>query len=112
MREGRSRPVRPQKSPVSGFPNPGQINPGIYGVDVGRIASARRARSYSLALGNPDQTIASDDETFCGFGDVAKGDQLCQMRRRYSWGGRGDRDFDQRGELFGRQKLWRMHGHR
>jgi hypothetical protein len=112
MRKGRSKPGDPKGYSVSGFPNPGQINPGIYGDDAGRVASAQRVPSHSLALCNPDQTIASDDETFRGLGDVAEGDQLCQMRRRYCGSGRGDCDLDQRGELFGRQKPGRMHGHR
>jgi hypothetical protein len=110
MRDGRSRPVRPKKCLIIGFPKPGQINPGIYGES--HRFSAAGAFALSLALGNPDQTIASDDKTFGGFGDVAQGDQLRQMRRGYYRGGRGDRNLDQRGELFGRQKLWRVHGHR
>src|ERR1700687_2961437 len=42
----------------------------------------------SFALGNPDQTVAGDDRAFGGDGDVAKGNQLCQMRRGYPGIGR------------------------
>ncbi len=93
----------------SGFPNPGRINPGIYGVDAGRVAWVQRRL---FALGNPDQAVAGDDRPFGRLGDVAKGNQLCQMMRRDDRGGRGDRHFDQGSELFGRQKLRRVHCHR
>ena len=112
MHEGRSGPIKSTKSGGSGFRNAGQINPGIYGGDAGQAASAPAKHSHSLAFGNPDQAIASDDRTFGGYDDVAKGDQLCQMGRRNGGGGGSDRDLDQGGEFFGRQKLWRMYGHR
>jgi hypothetical protein len=77
------------------------------------VPAASLQRSVGLfALGNPDQAVTGDDRPFDRLGDIAKGDQLCQMRRRYDGGGRGDRDFNQGSELFGRQKLRRMHGHR
>ena len=84
----------------AGFPPGGQSRDNKRGVEA------------SLALGNPDQAVAGDDGTFGDHRDIAKANQLCQMRRRYLGVGRGYRDFDQRGELFGRQKLWRMNGHR
>lgn len=85
--------------------------PGVYGLSAAICPSPGEPRSRLFALGNPDQAVAGDDRTFGGHDDVAKADQLCQVKRRYRRVGRGDRDLDQRGELFGRQKLGCMDGH-
>jgi hypothetical protein len=107
---------------LNGFSKPGQINPGCLRVEVAttghpqkRIAGAPNERlvpGASFAFGNPDQAIAGDEQALGGLGDVTKGDQLGQMWRRYVGIRGGNRDFDQGGELFGRQKLWRVDGHR
>jgi hypothetical protein len=80
---------------------------GSLPLSTGRSRAGRRL----LALCNPHQTIAGDDGAFGGHDHVAKGNQLCQMGRRYLGVRRCNRDLDQRGELFGRQKLWRVNGH-
>ena len=65
----------------------------------------------SFAFRNPDQSVTSYNKAFGGHGNVAKGNQFCQMRGRYIGVRRRNRNLDQGGELLGRQEHWRMGCH-
>src|ERR1700751_4354268 len=67
----------------------------------------------SLAFSDSNQPVPGDDRAaFCGDRDIAKRDKLSQVGGRDVGRSGTDRDLDQRGKLFGRQKLWRVDGHR
>lgn len=95
------------------IPNPGIDQDRVFtGLSTAANDIRRRpGASCLLALRDPDQAVPGDDGTLRSHDDVAKADQLGQVRRRHRRAGRGDRDFDQRGELFGCQKLGCMNGH-
>jgi hypothetical protein len=65
----------------------------------------------SFAFRNPDQSVTSYNKAVGGHSNVAKGNQLCEMRGRYIGVWRRNRNLDQGGELLGRQQHRRMGCH-
>ena len=71
-----------------------------------------RRNTALFAFGDPNQTVAGDNETPSCLKDIAEAYQLRQMMGRQRWIFGGNRDFDQGCKFFRREKLGSVNSHR
>src|SRR6185437_9410285 len=81
-------------------------------MDQFREATGDARRNVALfAFGDANQAIPGDDNSLCGFNDIAETDEFRQMLWRDGRTVGGDGDFDQGGEFLGSKKPGGVDGH-